>query len=601
MSDADCCTMEPGCEQHAQASTVSFSPAASAAASAPSSLDSARPVCKSTKAVPADSTTTTTTRLAIDLSRLPWARPLGIDYVNAFSKLSDFFAGDPAQPEAWRAAIARAQQHPRDRATLTAAITAQQKARNAPPAALASTARLADPKSIAIVTGQQAGLFGGPIYTLLKAITTITLARKIEQEHKVPAVPVFWIDAEDHDWEEVRGCTVLDPDLNVRTVKVGTPEGAGERPVARVALDSSVDAALEELKAALPPTELTAEVLEQLGKAYVDGAKMTHAFGAWIDALLGPLGLVVFDCADKAIKPLVAPIFAKELESPGRTAALAAEAGAKLTKRGYHAQVTPAQDSVALFYLNGGRDPIKHVPGFDAFSIGERVVPTVDLIDEATSHPEHFSPNVLLRPLVQDALFPTIAYVGGPSELAYLGQLRGIYEHFGIPMPLIYPRASATIVDAGAARFLAKYEVPLEELQPQDEAALNRLLESLLPQSVEESMEQARKTVEERMAAVIQAVPAIDPTLEGAAKSTFGKMTHELTTLHNKIIQAAKRRDDTLRRQFVRTRAQAFPDGTPQERGIGFITPLNRYGPALVDLLVQELPIDMGKHWVITL
>ena len=103
------------------------------------------------------------------------------------------------------------------------------------------------------------------------------------------------------------------------------------------------------------------------------------------------------------------------------------------------------------------------------------------------------------------------------------------------------------------------------------------------------------------MAAVIQAVPAIDPTLEGAARSVLGKMSHELTTLHNKIIQAAKRRDDTLRRQFVRTRAQAFPDGTPQERGIGFITPLNRYGPALVDLLLQELPLDMGKHWVITL
>jgi bacillithiol biosynthesis cysteine-adding enzyme BshC len=414
-------------------------------------------------------------------------------------------------------------------------------------------------------------------------------------------VPVFWIDAEDHDWEEVRGCSVLDSDLNVRTVKVGTPEGAGEKPVARVALDSSVREALDELKAVLPPTEFTAEVLEQLGKAYVDGAKMTHAFGAWVDSLLGPLGLVVFDCSDKAVKPLVASLFAKELETPGRTASLAIEAGGKLTQRGYHAQVTPSQDGVALFYLNGGRDPIKHVPGFDAFSIGERVVATEELIAEAESHPEHFSPNVLLRPLVQDTLFPTIAYVGGPSELAYLGQLRGIYDHFGVPMPLIYPRASATIVDAGAARFLAKYEVPLEELQPQDEAALNRLLESLLPQSVEDAMAQAQKAVEERMAAVIQAVPVIDPTLEGAAKSIFGKMNHELTTLHNKIIQAAKRRDETLRRQFVRTREQVFPDGEPQERILCFVTPLNRYGPALVDLLVQELPLDMGKHWVITL
>lgn len=575
-------------------------------------LDSAGVVCNSTKAVAPDSTSLPTSatpaRLAIDLRRLPWVRPLSLDYVNAFAKLAPFFAGDPAQPEAWRAAIARAQQPPRDRAALASLLAAQQQRRRAPAAARAAAARLADPTAIAIVTGQQAGLFGGPIYTLLKAINAIALAQRIEREHHVPAVPVFWIDAEDHDWEEVRGCTVLDADLRPRTVQVGTPEGAGERPVARVTLDGSIRTALDELRASLAPTEFTQELLTPLAEAYVEGAPMTHAFGAWIDALLGPLGLVVFDSADAAAKPLVAPIFVRELQAPGRSAQLAAEAGAALAARGYHAQVTPAPDSVALFYLNGGRDAIKRAgtdPGA-GFLVGDRTVSAEALITEAQAQPQHFSPNVLLRPLVQDALFPTVAYIGGPSELAYLGQLKAIYAQFDVPMPLIYPRATATIVDAGAARFLAKYDVPLESLQAQDEAALNRLLETLLPQSVEDALQEAQRTIEERMAAVVQAVPAIDPTLEGAAKSTLGKMAHELTTLHNKIIQAAKRRDETLRRQFVRTRAQAFPDGTPQERAIGFVTLLNRYGTALVDLLAQELPVpiaegELGKHWVLTL
>lgn len=547
-----------------------------------------------------NSTTTSPARLAIDLQRLPWASRLSIDYVHAFPKLAEFYAGDPAQPEAWRAAIARAQQHPRDRAALSAAIAAQQRQRRAPAAALAASARLADPASIAIVTGQQAGLFGGPIYTLLKAITTIVLAKKIEQEHRVPAVPVFWIDAEDHDWEEVRGCGVLDDDLQLRTVQIGTPPGAGEGPVARVALDASVRTALDELRAILPATEFTGDLFAPLEAAYVEGVTMTHAFGAWIDALLGPLGLVVFDCSDKAAKPLVASLFARELQTAGRSAALAAGAGTDLESIGYHAQVTPSKDSVALFYLNGGREGIKRA-GSDFIVGDDRTVPAATLIAEAQEHPERFSPNVLLRPLVQDALFPTVAYVGGPSELAYLGQLRGLYTHFGLPMPLIYPRATATIVDAGAARFLTKYDIPLETLQPQDEAALNRLLESQLPQSVEDALQEAQRAAEERMAAVIQAVPTIDPTLEGAARSTLGKMTHELTALHNKVIQAAKRRDETLRRQFVRTRLQTFPDGTPQERIVGFVTLLNRYGSALVDLLAQELPIDMGKHWVVTL
>ena len=154
------------------------------------------------------------------------------------------------------------------------------------------------------------------------------------------------------------------------------------------------------------------------------------------------------------------------------------------------------------------------------------------------------------------------------------------------------------ILDAGATRFLAKYEFPLEELQPQDEAALNRLLESLLPQEVEESMEQAQKTVEDRMAAVIQAVPVIDPTLEVAAKSVLGKMTHELTTLHNKIIQAAKRRDETLRRQFTHARAQAYPGG-PQDRTLGVAALLNEFGPGIIEQLLADLPTDARCHYLL--
>jgi bacillithiol synthase len=307
----------------------------------------------------------------------------------------------------------------------------------------------------------------------------------------------------------------------------------------------------------------------------------------------------VFDCGDPAAKSLAAPVFARELESAGRSAALAAEAGTALEARGYHAQVTTTADSVALFYLNRGREPIKRA-GPD-FLVGDRTVAATALIAEAHAHPERFSPNVLLRSIVQDALFPTAAYVAGPNELAYLGQLRGIYDHFGLAMPLIYHRATATIVDSAAARFLTKYDVPLEALKAQDEAALNRLLEAQLPQSVEVALQEAQRTIDERMAAVVRAVPTIDPTLEGAAKSTLGKMTHELSTLHTKIVQAAKRRDETLRRQFMRTRAQAFPDGAPQERVLGFVTLLNRYGPALVDVLAQELPLEMGKHWVLTL
>jgi uncharacterized protein YllA (UPF0747 family) len=222
------------------------------------------------------------------------------------------------------------------------------------------------------------------------------------------------------------------------------------------------------------------------------------------------------------------------------------------------------------------------------------------LLASVRTEPERFSPNVLLRPVVQDALFPTVAYVAGPSELAYLGQLKGVYAHFGVPMPLMCPRASATLLDSAAVRFLNRYDIAIDSLQAQDESALNHLLEAQLPPSVEQALHAATAEMEARMQALISAVPAVDPTLEGAARSALGRMRHDLQSLHTKIIHAAKKRDEILRRQFTKAQAQAFPGGHPQERTIGFVSFLNRYGPALVDRLMSELPLDLGRHWILT-
>src|SRR5262249_6820463 len=156
-----------------------------------------------------------------------------------------------------------------------------------------------------------------------------------------------------------------------------------------------------------------------------------------------------------------------------------------------------------------------------------RPYPASALVQQATERPAGFSPNVLLRPIVQDTLFPTICYVAGPNELAYLGQLRGVYQHFGVPMPLMYPRATATLVDAAAARFLNKYRLPLEALQAQDEAALNELLKSQIPPAVEDSFAAASQAIEQQMERLIRAIPALDPTLEGAARSTLTRMQHD--------------------------------------------------------------------------
>jgi len=534
----------------------------------------------------------------IDVRSLEWMRPLLGEYACNFQKVAALYSGNPASEKGWTDLIARTHAQRRNPA-IAAVIAAQQARRGAPTRSRESAALLADPRAVVIATGQQAGAFGGPLFTLLKAVTAIQLASKVTRDHGVPAVPVFWVDAEDHDWEEVRACTVLDSDFQPRTITLANPDGAGELPVAQLKLDERVATSVNDLFQTLPATDFTDSVIEGIRDAYRPGAGMAEAFSTWIETVLGPHGLVVFEAADPAAKTLAGPVFVRELESPGRTAALATSGGEKLAALGHQPQVAPQSGGISLFHLNGTRQPIKREG--DRFLVGETPVTLESLIQEARTNPERFSPNVVLRPLVQDTLFPTICYVSGPSELAYLGQLREVYDHFGIPMPLIYPRASATLLDGAAARFLARYQVPFEELRSRDESALNHLLQSQLPPEIEHALKNAEAALQAALQRVIDAMPALDPTLAGAAKTTMGKMEHDLKSLQGKVIQAAKRRDETLRRQFTRAQAQIFPLGHPQERTLTLVYFINRYGAGLVDTLLRTLPLEMGKHWVVTL
>jgi bacillithiol biosynthesis cysteine-adding enzyme BshC len=538
-------------------------------------------------------------RIPVDVRRFPWIRRLAADYAYDFRSVAPFFSGDPADRGAWADAIARTQAHDRRRVEIAAVIAGQQERRGAPARAREAGRMLAEGKTVAIVTGQQAGLFGGPLFTLFKALTAIKLAEQVSRDHHVPAVAIFWIDAEDHDWEEVRSCTVFDETLTPRTVSLPARPGVEPASVATITLDRAILEVLDETERLLPSTEFRESLMAGLRRAYAPGIGMADAFGRWMEEVLGDRGLIVYDSSDPASKPLVSQVFARELSMPGQTVKLAALAGSDLTARGYHAQVHAQDDSLALFHLDGGRRAIRQQDGH--FVVGDQQYAALALVEQATTQPTGFSPNVLLRPIVQDTIFPTICYVAGPNELAYLGQLRGVYEHFGVPMPLFYPRATATILDAAALRFLTKYKLPLEALQAQDEAALNELLKTQIPPVVEESFTAAEKAIEAQMARVVQAMPALDPTLEGAARSTLERMQRDLQNLHGKMIQAAKRRDETLRRQFIHARALAFPGGHAQERTIGFLSFLNQYGPALVDRLDEELPLDLGRHWIVTI
>ena len=563
------------------------------------------PICDSTPSVTPDppSSPTTPAVHSIDYRRLPWAARLVCDYCHAYDRLDPFFVGSPSDPAVWSEAIRGRQARPGARAEISAVAVAQLTARGAPPEAFAAAEQLSNPATVAIVAGQQAGLFGGPLFTLFKALTAVGLARKVSAEHNVTAVPVFWVHAEDHDLDEISSCSVLTSDLELRTVTVPHDSASG-RPASEMELGDSITDIIAELRQLLPETEFTGEVFEQLAAVYRPGSGMVEAFSRWMDTLLGPHGLIVFDASDAAAKPMVRTLLNRELDIPGETSRLANVAGESLTSLGYHAQVTPGSDAVALFHLGDGRQAIRLQPAAPssdpAFDIGTVVVPGDQLRAQVSERPEAFSPNVLLRPVVQDAMFPTVATVAGPSELAYLGQLREVYGHFDVPMPIIYPRVSATLVDHATLKLLDRYEVDFEMLQSQDDGVLNRLLAALLPDAVERTLGATEQAIREHLTAVAAEVSVVDPTLVGAVETTQTKMDRDLKNLRNKVVQAAKRRDETLRRQFGRARSQAFPNGDPQERAVGLIYFLNRYGPHVVDRLLDDLPLEIGQHGLLT-
>lgn len=532
------------------------------------------------------------------MRQLPWTRPFAVAYAHDFSSIATFFAGNPAQPDAWRDAIARVTRAPRDRRAIVLALARQLAARNAPVPARQAADRLADPAAVAVVTGQQAGLFGGPLYTLLKAITAIQLAREAASAHGVPVIPVFWVAGEDHDWLEVRTARVLDAEFSRREVTLPDLPGAGVRPVDALVLDEPIEDAIRALEAALPATEFKADVVARLRTHYRPGVSMARAFACWLDDLLGAHGLVVFEGSDPDAKSIVADLFAREMADPARSVSLVASACTDLRARGLEPQVEPAEDGTTLFYLDAtGRHAIKRKG--HRLSIGGRERSAADLSAEAAAHPERFSPNVLLRSVVQDRLFPTICYVGGPAEIAYQAELGGIYHAQGVERPLLCPRASATLIDSAAAKFLDRPDVIFGRLQPQNESFLNLLLANQMPPALERGLDEAAREVRDQLDRVRAALATVDPTLVGAADTTRDRMLDSLTQLQGKVVQASKRKDDTLRRQFLRTQALVFPGGHPQERDLSVAFFVSRHGPALVDRLVDGLPHDGTSHYLV--
>jgi bacillithiol biosynthesis cysteine-adding enzyme BshC len=524
--------------------------------------------------------------------------PLFLDYLAGRERASAFLPRDGFELAAIASAAERTQGLARPMAAVADALARQQEARGAQAAAQRARA-LGAPGAAALVTGQQAGLFGGPLFVLWKALATVAVARSLEAQRGTPVVPVFWVASDDHDFAEVRATTIVDASGSLQTLRYDPRQEPLGRPAWDIVLDDSVGGLVDELARTLPGALGRDETVELAGSCYRAGETLASAFARLVSRLLPEL--VVLDPADEALKRLAVPVLARELREGSPSSRLALEAGSSLLAAGYHQQVPVRPGFLNLFAIVDGHRRALASSGGTIEVRGTRARwPLAEALERLEREPRLWSPSALLRPLVQDALLPTAAYVAGPAEIAYHAQIGPAYAHFGIPRPVLLPRPSLTLVEPPQARALEAEQLTLGDLAGDPERLVSHWAREDYP-DVEAAFARAREAIERELGKVEEVLGAHDPTLRSATASARGRALHQAVGLHEKALRALKKRDQGRADRLRRTRDVLLPGGSLQERGLGLIGVVGRHGAAIVPALEERLLPFARGHQVVFL
>ncbi len=535
----------------------------------------------------------------ISHAKVPRAGRLFLDYVHDFRRVSSFYSHAPFQAQSYRDVAGRLHFPETYRRRLVEVLEAQNREFGCGEAVLAHLKRLAEPNTCAVVTGQQIGLFSGPAFALYKALTTVRLAGHLN-ENGVPSIPIFWAATEDHDFEEVASCTVLDDSYQEVVLRLGGERPAPQSSVGRIKVSQDVTGALEQLRERMPAGPGLDALVRDLEECYRPGTGWGKAFCRFLSRLFARWGVVLVDPLDPALQELAGEVYQRASENPARLRAQLQQRSALLVRRGYHAQVHVQDDSTLLFaHVDGNRLPVRHKPDNTFFLDGDRSVRPDDLRGQITAAPQDFSPNVLLRPLVQDWLLPTVAYVAGPSELAYLGQAQVLYEDFERTQPVIFPRAAFTLVDRRSSRLMEKYGLQIEDVWKGEEHLGARLAASGVEPGWNDRFEEKKQAVRNVLEELRGDVERIDPTLVGALATVQEKMVYQLDRFQGKLSRSTLQRSEKLANAAQRLRQLLFPRKNLQERVISGAYFLGRADYDLLENLYRQVQVQSSEHQVI--
>lgn len=530
----------------------------------------------------------------------PSRRKIYTDALREPDRTGRFFSWPHPTPAAFNACARHLDCSEHSHAEPAEILVRQNEAFNAPPPAIAAAKSLAQPNAVCAFTGQQAGLFGGPLYTIFKALTLLGWAERLHSILLRPVVPIFWIASDDHDFEEVRwtGFPNLDNEVERLSLVVdGLPE---RTPVSEITLGSSIQDVLQALSTAQLKTEFSPDLFAALAQDYDPSRTMSQAFGRWISRLLGPLGLVVFDPSDPEAKALLKPLIREELEGHADTAAALSEINQRIDEAGYEQQVSHPHNHTHLFYNHNGRHAVKtENDGTMRVDAEDASHPAEEWVTRLDAHPEAFSPGVLLRPIAQSRLFPVVTAVCGPSEIAYWAQSRALFERFDTVMPVVLPRSRATIVEAKNRKKVEALGHDVKDFFGDIETLINTHFERSFPSDLEAVFDQERRECEARMKRLKAKVIEFEPTLEKTFEVSAGRVDSTWDTLQKKVFQAHKRKGDEIRSRIYQLAAHLRPEGKPQERVFGIPYFINKYGFDVIKTIKEQLKIGTPDHQMI--
>ena len=517
--------------------------------------------------------------------------------VTVKSAPANLYARPPASVDSCRAAAEETLRFARPWKELAALLERSGRRYGVPEQTLARLSSLADGKAVMVVTGQQVGYLGGPLYTFLKAYHTTKLAQFLEKELRLPVLPCFWLEGEDHDLEEVRNANYFAREGEIKTLHFSPENEIAGFPVGRYAVDANPH--ISELAQALDVADENS--LRLLRECYSQ-TTLSEGMGRLLARTLGERGLFIIEGMEPELKAMAAPLWEEVLACGRGLTEILEERSVELRAGGWNTPLAPTRDAY-LFYLRGEdhvRCPLSYDGRLQHPSGEHKSVSPDELASLICKRPAAVSPKAALRPLYQDFVLPTIAYAAGPGELDYHAQLAPFYAELEVPAPALFPRLSATIVDKSTARALEKLGMALERLLADEPAVLRRdLLADADETNTLEAFSAAKHKIEQAFADLKKTLASVDSTLEGAAQSSAGKALLPLEQLRDKTQRALKQKHSATLARLEKSLAVLKPRGESAERVLSTGYYLAQYGTERLLAALDELPVDAREHRII--